>query len=431
MSSAEALSASNASAAAGRGCAVARVPLRLAALALVLQFLCAFEIDPYHAQRVGTKLELPGRPLLLASAWLLLALALLLLAWPRVVSAVPALLAGANVALQACPSNSALFHLLGIAALATATLAVAVGCARGGAFARLITRLALVALVLLAAESAFATVARSHAVGYTLASRLWFARHWNPPGNAQGFRDVEHAEDGRPHLFVLGDSFVAGVGIADVSERFSDRLRERVGERYQVHNLGYNGADTRYELELLQSYPFKPALLVLSYYINDISNAAGALGHSVPPFRPYANLPWPIAWVVARSYLLDFLYWLRPQSDLASEARFLERCFTWPEVVAQHQADLQKIVDWARAHDCALIAVVFPSLPQLESSGPWIAPALATFAQNGVPIVDVAPLVRELAADERVVNANDSHPSSRVHALVAEALAARVAALER
>lgn len=172
-------------------------------------------------------------------------------------------------------------------------------------------------------------------------------------------------------------------------------------------------------------------MLVLSYYINDISGAANALGHTVPPFRPYANLPWPIAWGVARSYLLDFLYWLQPQADLASEARFLERCFTWPEVVALHQQDLQKLVDWAREHDCALIAVVFPSLPQLESSGPWLAPALATFAQNGVPTVDVTPLVRDLAPDERVVNSNDSHPSPRVHALVAEALAAKVLALKR
>lgn len=403
--------------------------LRCGVLALVLQLLFAFEVDPYHAEKAGGAVELPGRVLVLWSAWSGLALALVLLAWPCLVSAGPTLLAGGAVLLISCPHNAARFHALQVAFLGLATLAVALGCARGARAERVLARFALVAFVLLACEGAFSLIARSHAVGYTLAARLWFARHWSPPGNRLGYRDAEHVEDGREKLFVLGDSFVSGVGIADVRQRFPDRLQVQLGQRYQVHNLGFNGADTRYELELLETHPSRPDVLVLSYYVNDILNAAILLGHPAPPFRPYGNLGQPLAWIVPRSYLLDFGYWLLPQRDLAGEAKFLARCFTWPDVVALHEQDLQHIIDWARTNGCTMIAVVFPSLTQLDASAAWIAPALAVFARNEVSVLDVRALVRDLTPAERVVNANDSHPSARVHALVAEALRAEVEAL--
>src|SRR5262249_33200607 len=155
------------------------------------------EIDPYHAQRAGGAVELPGRAVVLAWAWALLALGLVLLVRPRPPSAVVALLAASATAFVSCPHNSAFFHGLQVALLAAACLGVALACARMRGRVRWLARLALATLALLAVELAFSCVARSHAVGYTLASRLWFARHWNPPGNRLGFRDAEHAEDGR------------------------------------------------------------------------------------------------------------------------------------------------------------------------------------------------------------------------------------------
>jgi len=400
--------------------------LRCGALALAPQLMLAFGVDPTLAEG-----ELPGRAVVLWGAWTALAPVLLLFLWPRLPSACLALAASTAVLFFSCPYNAARFHGMQVVLLTLATLAVALAGARGARPARALVRLALVAVVLLACEGVAATIGRTHSVGYTLASRLWFARHWREPRNSLGYRDVEHVEDGRRKLFVLGDSFVAGVGIADVRERFSDRLQAALGEHTQVHNLGFNGADTRQEAYLLETYPFRPDVLVLSYYINDILGAAAALGHREPPFRPYANLAPPLAWLVTRSYLLDFVYWLLPQRDQAGIRKHLARCFTWPEVVALHEQDLQHIVDWTRAKGCDLIAVVFPSLIQLEESAAWVAPALGVFARNGVPALDVRTLLRDLAPEERVINQNDPHPSARVHALVAEALRVQVEALGR
>ena len=402
--------------------------LRCGALALALQLVLAFEVDPTLTEGA---VELPGRALVSWSAGIALALVLLLLLRPRLPSACLALAAGTLVLFLSCPYNAALFHCLQVVLLAGATVAVALAGARGARGARVVARVALVMAVLLAFEGVAATIARTHSVGYTLASRLWFARHWRAPRNSLGYRDVEHVEDGRKNLLVLGDSFVAGVGIADVRERFSDRLQAALAERFQVHNLGSNGADTRQASYLLETYPFRPDVLVLSYYINDVLGAAEALGHRAPPFRPYANLAPPLAWLVTRSYLLDFVYWLLPQTDQAGVRKHLARCFTWPEVVALHEQDLQHVVDWARERGCAVIAVVFPSLIQLEESAPWVAPALGVFARNGIPALDARTLLGDLAPEERVINGNDPHPSARVHALVAEALRAEVEALGR
>jgi hypothetical protein len=396
---------------------------RAAALALALQALAALELDPYLLERPSASPWMPPRADAYTVAGVLGALALALFflrrAWLRR-TLWAGCTAGAAALAVTCPFNGSRAHaaqavLLGAALLVLARL-------ERGRGARGRVRLLLCALVLLAFELGFSFVARSHAVGYTLASRLWFARHWGTPNNSLGYRDVEHAEDGRPHLFVVGDSFVAGVGIADARERASDRLQELLGERYQVHNLGWNGADTGVERERLLEYPFRPSVLVLCYYVNDITGAAAELGRKLPPFTPYADLARPALWFVSRSYLLDFVYWLLPHDDLAWRGTFNANCFAWPEVVAAHEAELQRLVDWARERECRMIAVLFPDLARVEQSGPWLAPALGLFARNEVPVVDVRDLVRGKRSREFVVNSNDAHPNAWLHGQVAEAV---------
>jgi hypothetical protein len=395
--------------------------LRFAGALLLLQAACALEVDPYHAQRAGGEIELPGRLEIQLAATLLALLALLLLARPRPWPAFTALATGAAALLLSTPHGAARFHVLQALLLAGATLAMAVHASRGGRAARLGTRLLLPGVLLCLTEAAFATVAQSHAVGYTLAARLWFARHWSPPSNSLGYRDGEQREDGRRDLFVLGDSFVSGVGIADVAERFGDRLAAELGDGWRVHNLGYNGADTRYERELLEQYPFHADVIVLSYYTNDIALAGDALGLEPPYYRPYRDIG-RLAWLVSRSYALDFLYWLRPRTDLAVEERFLERCHAEPAIVARHELDLGALVESARQRAGTVLAVVFPDLDDLEGSAARLGPALGVFARAGLVVIDVRALVAELESEQRMVNANDPHPSATVHARVAAAL---------
>jgi hypothetical protein len=399
--------------------------LRLAGGLLLLQAACALEVDPYHAERAGGKIELPGRLEIQLAAALLALLALLLLVRPRPWLALAALATGAAALLLSTPHGAASFHVLQALLLAGAALALAVHASRGVRAARLATRLLLPCVLLCLTEAAFATVAQSHAVGYTLSARLWFARHWSPPSNSLGFRDVEHVADARRDLFVLGDSFVSGVGIADVSERFGERLAAELGGGWQIHNLGLNGTDTLEQREVLGRYPLEPDALVLSYYVNDIAGVGQRAGAGWPRYRPYRDLG-RAAWLVSRSYLLDYLYWLRPRDDLTAEGRFLAHCFERPEVVLRHEQELEELVAAARARAPTVVAVLFPDLLDPAASAAQLEPARRTFARLGVPVVEVAPLLADLAPGARVVNRNDAHPATLVHARVAEAVAAEL-----
>ena len=402
---------------------------------LVAQAALALEIDPYFLDPLGGRALPPVGEIRVASA----ALAVLALAgalvparWRSAVNGF-ALVVGALTALLSSPANSARFHAFQLFLLGAALVLWVVALGRDSRRARVATRSALLALVLVLVELVFSFVARSHAVGYTLAARSWYSRYWQEPANSLGYRDVEPGPlvPGQPHVIVVGDSYVAGVGIADPRERFSDRLQASLGAGYQVHNLGWNGADTREEYERLARYPCEPAIVVLSYFVNDIAGAAVALGLRLPSFTPYRDLPWALTILVSRSYALDYLYWSYPHDDLARQGKFLGDCYARQAVVAQHQADLQLVVDWTREHGCRLIAVLFPDLTRIDASAAGLAPVQEVFARNQVPMVDVRELVRGKTTAELVVNRNDSHPSALVHARVAEALLAEVEALER
>src|ERR1044071_207217 len=69
---------------------------------------------------------------------------------------------------------------------------------------------------------------------YTLASQLWRARYWHPI-NSLGYRDIEHPPAefrSRKAVFVVGDSFVAGLGAANPARRFPDVLQKLLGTRW-------------------------------------------------------------------------------------------------------------------------------------------------------------------------------------------------------
>ena len=58
-----------------------------------------------------------------------------------------------------------------------------------------------------------------------LSERLWFAKYWK--ANQLGYRDLELADknfEGKYKIVILGDSYVAGHGIKNPEDRFSNIL---------------------------------------------------------------------------------------------------------------------------------------------------------------------------------------------------------------
>ena len=291
-----------------------------------------------------------------------------------------------------------------------------------GMGANIATTVVALVVILLAGEAVFSCLPRSHAVGYTLAARLWFERYWRDR-NALGYRDREHVDTSATKIFVLGDSFVSGLGIADTRNRLSNRLQDRLGPRCRVYNLGCNGADTREEYRRLVAHPLKPDVVILVYYLNDIEIAASVTGHPAPHFHPYGNVSRSVAHIIRRSYLLDFAYWQVPQRDLAGYEGTLEAMYGDPAILALHLADLQRIVEYCRDKRVDLVVVAFPHLARPTETAPLLRPIVESLQASQVPVIEVTPLIA--GHDPRLfyVNRNDAHPNERMNALLTDAVA--------
>lgn len=278
-------------------------------------------------------------------------------------------------------------------------------------------------------EAVFAAVPRSHGVGYTLAARLWFKTYWKPI-NSLGYRDREHdlaTLGDKRTIVIVGDSFVAGHGLTSIDHRFSEVLQERLASGHVVMNIGVNGIDTREEYRRLRALPIEPDIVVLSYFGNDIVEAAEAAGRSMPRIASLTSeMPVVPRVLLERSYLLNYMFWLFPHADMAQYFGHIESSYHDPRSLEIHRADLLRFVAHCRARDIAMVVVLFPYLQDLEGSLVYTDFIEGIFTSEGVPVLRVSDLVRSMPPDQRVVNSNDVHASRSVHRMIGDALFERL-----
>ena len=314
-----------------------------------------------------------------------------------------------------------------------------------------VTALTLASLVVLL-EIVFTFVPHSSGNSNTLAAHNWYVYYWRV--NSLGYRDVEWDLDALKHkrrIVVLGDSIVAGQGIEDPANRFSDLLAARLPEDYVVLNLGRNGSDTLDEYRRLVELPLEPDVLVLTHYDNDTEYLVERRGDAfdVRPgaVAPGAGWDWPRLgdWLVERSYLVNFCYWkikahllavaqrrMIPAGIGADEMTSLTvdffrsnrdsdmSVFLNEEPLEAHLANLQRFVELARTEGYALVVILFPKLRRPDISRDYMHPRLVSFFRSeGVPVVEPADVLMRIAPAARVVNRDDVHPSEVSHRAVA------------
>jgi hypothetical protein len=220
---------------------------------------------------------------------------------------------------------------------------------------------------------------------------------------------------------VLGDSFVAGHGIKNPADRFSDVLGQRLGPGYAVMNVGSNGANTRNLIKDGLAYPFLPDIVILSFYLNDIEETAASLEVR----RPLAAAGRP-GGLIDHSYALNFFYWrvnrLAYQAESKQYWDWLLGLYDNPDIWPVYEQELLEIAGFLQTQNRQLIVVVFPALRAIEESRPVTSRVANLYTGRGVPVVDVTSLVEGIDPASLVVNAVDAHPNERVHRLVAEKL---------
>ncbi|MDQ6479761.1 SGNH/GDSL hydrolase family protein [Dyadobacter sp. LHD-138] len=278
-------------------------------------------------------------------------------------------------------------------------------------------------ITLIFLENIFMYIPQSHEGVLSKASQIWWEKYWAPV-NKLGYRDKEITrQTGAKQVLVVGDSFAAGHGLENVSDRFSDKLEEKLGKsQYTVYNLGVSGADTRDEVKRLETFPVKPDVIVLQYFPNDIEKAGREKGLSVSAAAPYGDLKGPMATLVKRFYLPNFIYWQLPHTAFSTFEKFVQTAYTDTTVLNAHLRDLSKMVAYKDSTGAKMYAVFIPFLFQLDKSASYTKPVEDYLRAHGVTVVTLNEDIAKLPDKDRVVGKNDGHASAVLNGLIADRL---------
>lgn len=269
-------------------------------------------------------------------------------------------------------------------------------------------------------EVVFASVfVQSDGYGFTLASKRWFQKYWNPI-NSLGYRDKEHVWR-ENKLFVIGDSFVAGHGIKNIDKRLSGILSKTLGDAWTVAVLAQNGWDSRKQYEALITHPQKPDKIIVSYYINDIEGAATAHDLHRPQLvegpgkilRPFVKYSFVLNWVYWRLYRgkLGDDYWL-----------YLRQAYNDQEIWQTHKKELSVFIDFSAKTGSGIIFLVWPNLRDISGSAVYTSKVTAYLSEKGVSFIDLGQSLQAKTQQELVVNNMDGHPNEQTHWEVAQLL---------
>jgi len=282
-----------------------------------------------------------------------------------------------------------------------------------------------VAYLFVVLEIMFATIfVASDGFGFTLLSKRWFEKYWAPI-NAHGYRDYDHSWKDKV-LFVVGDSFVAGHGIKDISDRFAGVLAEKLNEDWSVAVIAQNGWDSASELEAIAAHPQRPTRIIVSHFVNDIEAAARANGITRPKQITKPNAI--IKPLVDRSFVLNWLYWRVYRRDSGdSYVRYLSMAHANPAVIRAHEKELGRFLEYANAVGADIAFVVWPLLINVPESRQFTAPIVEYLRRHNVLVVDLQEHFSDRMPEELIVNAADAHPNVEVNAEVADLLYAAMA----
>jgi len=304
---------------------------------------------------------------------------------------------------------------------------------------RLLT--ALIRFGVLTAASVFAIVCAEYILRFEFRSartsgnaRDYIGRNsrWSPgPSNRLGFREREIPPKSptRFRIVVVGDSFTWGQGI-EREERYSNRLEQMLGARYEVLNFGIPGDNMPEHLtRLAQALEIAPDFVLLQLYINDFETTE----MSRP--RPYPLAPaWLDTQLLQSSLLFQLLQnqWAHFQEAVGiteSYNDYMARNLRDPAASNARKAfgQLREFFDRTRAAHIAAGAVLFPATDAL---GPHGAGYPFGYLHDGVRDICAAEHIRCLDllplfstfADARVawVSAFDAHPNAMANQLAAD-----------
>ena len=263
--------------------------------------------------------------------------------------------------------------------------------------------------------------------GLSRITMRWFDQHFEY--NEVGFRDsVEYSRQvapGQRRVTFLGDSFTAGHGIANVEERFANRVRAALANT-EVHVFAEPGWDTLQHAEVATALPadgFQLDLVVLVYCLNDLTDLVPewmAIQRRI--YEP--DLP---QFFVKNSFLINTWHYRRKSArdpDVANYFQFVRDNYKGP-VWRTQRARLISLKEAIEKYGGRLTVVTFPFMHELGEAYSYrdVHDQLGQlWDELGVAHLDLLQAFEPYRAAEMVVNRYDAHPNEQAHAIAADAI---------
>lgn len=259
-------------------------------------------------------------------------------------------------------------------------------------------------------------------VGLSLSHRHW--RERNVRLNSLGYWDTE---PGDAPIVAVGDSFTWGQGVHS-GQRFTDILTHSM--RVRVANFGIPGSSTSDQLrQAIPELPqVKPKIVLLCYLANDIGDPLGQ-EHSRDT-QPSALTRTAIRLSPTWNWLYFRALWklTRPEAGRDYRRALLAR-YQDPEAMGNHSREIQAMVSAVRRSGARPVAVILPFPELFEGVSPAIRERIysairAAFQNASAPVIELEGLETAIPLPDFAVNAQDGHPSPRVHRAIAEGIQA-------
>jgi hypothetical protein len=253
---------------------------------------------------------------------------------------------------------------------------------------------------------------------------------------SSGMRDREHAHEVAPgtlRIAVVGDSFVFGEGVPQ-QLTLVDQLSRRLGDRYELLNVGAPGANTQQEVAnaRLMVPAYHCSRMIVVFTANDV-NLTPSLARRENHINDLINIrdlhllaAQHDAWYMGRSRLVRWIGSRLFMRRLTQETiRWYRDCYD-PRLNGQN---LQQMANDLKAlatfPGCRAVLVLYPLLEQLEGAYPLAAVhdrVRHMAAAAGLPLLDLAPVFRGQQTRSLWVHDCDHHPNGRAHARAAAAI---------
>jgi len=251
--------------------------------------------------------------------------------------------------------------------------------------------------------------------------------------NSAGFRGSEipiARSAGCLRVVCLGDSLTFGEGVHEEDAypaRLEKILRARMpGRTVQVINAGVQAYGTREEVSLflLRGLPFKPDVVTLGFFLNDVVPFEETIRQNEAAMKA-------------------------PPMSAAARVSRIREIFERRELARERQAQLERSIrrgfqseDWeickgllrtmqdqSRASGFRFIVLILPVLWGLDGAYPFEdihREIAAACGQIGCECVDMLDVLRGRRAESLWVHPTDQHPNEIAHRLIAERLVAMI-----